>query len=155
MPGSRPHHYQFAHIVLPRMAATLGHALLDTPPPEGVTASLIAAWEESGGRLAAEERLPGDGLSGEVLDVDGHRMLVVTMPPPLHSTEAYFTVLVRPAGSDASAALRCFTLELGTRPDIQRTVVGEWVAGGHRNYGPGPEPVPEAFVAALDKLLTH
>jgi hypothetical protein len=155
MLGSRPHHYQFAHIALPRMAEKVGHSLLDTPPPEGLTALLVAAWGETGDRLPAEDRLIGDGLSGEVFDIDGHRMLVVTMPPPLHPPEAYLAALVRPAGSDSSTGLRCFTLELGTGPEVQPTVIGEWVAGGHRNYGPGPEPTVDAFVAALDKLLTH
>jgi hypothetical protein len=54
------------------------------------------------------------------------------------------------ADPDAS---RCFTLEHSWTLDGQpATVLAEWTAAGHVNYGDGPPPEQQAFLTALGLL---
>ena len=48
-----------------------------------------------------------------------------------------------------------FTLEKGDDPTTgeSRTVLCAWEGDSHLNYGDGPEPTPEAFIAAVTQLI--
>ncbi|GAA2750928.1 hypothetical protein GCM10010440_61180 [Kitasatospora cinereorecta] len=152
--GPRAHHYRFAHQVLPGLARDLGPQMLDNEPRGGFTAGLASLWQGLGETLPESERLPGDGLSAELVDRGGHRMLLVELPRPSAPAEAYLVAVAQPAGADHC---RCFTLEHGVSPlDGQAyTVLAEWADRSHINLGPGPAAQRDAFVAAVEVLLTE
>lgn len=147
----RQHHYGFAHGILPQMATTMGPRLLDEPPPRGYDAALAAIWDGYGESLPEDARLDRTGLAGQVVERDGHRMLVVTLPPPTAPAEAYFAAIVRAPGADAC---RYFTLEHTVSPidGAEGTVLGGWADGSHLNYGSaGPATVADFVDAILRK----
>jgi hypothetical protein len=71
-------------------------------------------------------------------------VLLVRMPPPSQSPEAYFVAMV---GEEA----RLYTLELGDdlENDEPCTFFCACTPSGHANYGKGPKPEVAAFLAAL------
>jgi hypothetical protein len=87
---------------------------------------------------------------------------VVEMPRPRAITEAFFVAAVLLADPDREmpdpkeVVLRYFTLEKGfTFEGPPRTVLCEWTAEGtHCNYGDGPAPRLEAFLQAVEELLS-
>ncbi|WP_229927881.1 hypothetical protein [Kitasatospora indigofera] len=114
--------------------------------------SLVAMWNGFGESLPLEDRLPSDGLSGRILDHAGHRLLLVTLPAPAASAEAYFAAVVLPRGV---STCRFLTLEYSVSPidGTSGTVLGEWSSEGHHNLGQGPEPMPDLFLEAIGRLL--
>jgi hypothetical protein len=80
--------------------------------------------------------------------------VVIEMPPARGVTEAIFVAAVL-TGDVSLEKLRYFTLEVGVSLDgPPRTVLCEWtVDGTHANYGDGPEPELDEFVAAVTALL--
>ncbi|WP_371479890.1 hypothetical protein [Kitasatospora sp. NBC_00315] len=148
MTESRVHHYGFVHRVLAGAAAEFGPKMVVTPPVREVGQSLLAMWEGFGQSLTPEQQLPGDGLAGCLLEREGHRLLLVTLPEPIAPTEAYFAAVVLPPGADSC---RYLTLEYSVGPadGAPGTVLGEWADQNHVNLGQGPEPTPEAFVTAV------
>ncbi|MFJ8043894.1 hypothetical protein ACIRBX_25670 [Kitasatospora sp. NPDC096147] len=148
----RAHHYRFAHRVMPRAAVDFGPTMLAEPPAHGVQRSLESLWDGFGGTLPPEDRLPSDGLSGQHVDRAGHRLLLVTLPEPIAAAEAHFVAVVQVRGEEAC---RFLTLERSESPvdGSVGTVLGEWSAEGHVNFGAGPAPRPELFLSAIDALL--
>lgn len=80
--------------------------------------------------------------------------VVVELPPPTQLAEAHMTALIANidlAGGErpdpTSVTGRYFTLEKSIRQS--GTMLGEWTTSEHRNYGEGPRPTVEEFVAAL------
>ena len=83
---------------------------------------------------------------------------VIEFPEPKETTEAFMVALVvaidpssdQPFDKDRIQA-RYYTLEKGhSQPNQQRTVLGGWDTTSRLNFGEGPEPTVEAFVAALE-----
>ncbi|MCX5207834.1 hypothetical protein OG689_00610 [Kitasatospora sp. NBC_00240] len=148
----RPHHYRFAHQVLAGLARDLGPRMLEGVPAQGFGAGLVTLWDDFGGRLPAEERLPSDGLDAHLITLGPHRLLVVVLPRPAGPAEAYYTAVVQPDGADHC---RYFTLELAVNPFTGEpyTVLGEWADGSHANLGSGPAPELAAFLTAVVALL--
>lgn len=113
---------------------------------------LLTWWRDVGDGLPAEERLPHDGLQAGLASAGAVPVVLVTMPEARHAAEAHFVALT-PAAE--SGAWRCFTLEhTWTFDDQSGTVLGEWTAKGHVNYGGGPAPARQAFLSALQSLAT-
>ncbi|MFD5465440.1 hypothetical protein ACFWIQ_21800 [Kitasatospora sp. NPDC127059] len=152
MTNPRPHHYRFVHRELPRHLLEFGPQLA-SPAPNG--GSLVPAftklWDSLGETLPPEDRLPSHGLDCRHLEADGHRLLLVTLPTPAGSTEAYFAAVILPRGAKT---VRYLTLEHAINPfdGTPGTVLGEWTTQGHLNHGQGPSPVDELFVAAVIEL---
>ena len=143
----RAHHYGFGHRLLPGLALRgrtdfhelASRALLDQ--------LLCAWWQDLGESLPPEERLPHDGLRSELANTGNLPVLLVTMPAACHAAEAYFVGII---ADEEQNAWRCFTLEHAwTLDDRPVTVLGEWTANGHVNYGDGPPPERQAFLEAL------
>ena len=148
----RAHHYSFGHRLLPGLALRgrtdfhelASRALLDP--------LLRGWWHELGESLPAEERLPHDGLRSELVDAGDIPVLLVTMPAACHAAEAHFVAIAPHLKPDA---WRCFTLEhTWTLDDQPATVLAEWTATGHVNYGDGPPPERQAFLQALGLLAS-
>lgn len=153
MAEPRTHHYQFAHQVLPNLAQRLGARMVTDEPPHGYTEQLKYLWDSIGERLAAEDRLPSDDITGRRIDADGFQLLLVELPAPAAAAEAHFVAVVLPENSDD---VRVFTLERATFQPADRndaTMLGSWANRSHFNLGPGPHPDPTAFIAAIHSKL--
>jgi hypothetical protein len=150
-PERRPHHYQFAHKVLAGVARDMGPGML-AAKPEVVNAGMITLWNSFGAQLPAEHRLLSDGLRAELIELGGHRMMVIVLPKPIAAGEAYYTAAVQPAGADHC---RYFTLEHAVNPFTAQpyTVFAEWSDDSHLNYGEGPAPDLSAFLFAVIEFL--
>ncbi|MFD8783652.1 hypothetical protein [Kitasatospora sp. NPDC059599] len=147
----RPHHYRFAHLVLPGLARDRGPHLVDGDPDRDVAAELAALWDDFGKQLPDAERLPSDGLRGSRITLGAHRLLVVVLPRPAAPAEAYYTAVVQPEGT---GHCRYFTMEHAVNPFTGEpyTVLGEWADGSHLNLG-SAEPGLSAFLAAVVTVL--
>src|SRR6185369_13559683 len=91
----RLHHYNFAYKALPGLAFTdpyvpLGFAS-DTP-----NGRLAKFWKLVGNRLPVNERIDSTGLWAAYVLADSMAFLVITMPPPLNKSEAYFVAIIYP-----------------------------------------------------------
>ncbi|MFD7454577.1 hypothetical protein [Kitasatospora sp. NPDC059827] len=147
LPASRPHHYRFAHRLLP----SLTH--LGSVPGERIDAELLRLWEEYGATLPAEQRVAPEGLQGGFVQVGQHRMLLVGLPRPRAATEAFAVVLAWPGDGSAQ---RFFTLEYGIDPITgeRGAVLGEWEGEGrHRLHRTGMTPQARPFLHAVTTLL--
>ncbi|MEV7028167.1 hypothetical protein, partial [Kitasatospora sp. NPDC093558] len=147
LPSARPHHYRFAHRLLP----SLTH--LGTLPGERLDAELRRLWEEYGASLPVEHRLEPDGLRGGFVQGGRHRMLLVAMPVARAATEAFAVVLAWPGDGTAQ---RTFTLEYAVDPitGARGAVLGEWEAPGrHRLHQTGMPTEGRAFLHAVEALL--
>jgi hypothetical protein len=149
--------YVFAHRMLPRVL-WWGDALLGALANPEDTTFLAERWDHigvvfqcraSGGRaeLTHTSRwIGGDNLA-----------MVVTMPRPVESAEAYFSVIT------SSPVLRYFTLEREgdwvSRDSDQEsppetTILGESMPdGSHVNFGAGPKPDLVQFLQAVCGIL--
>lgn len=155
MATARAHHYRFAHRLLPQVTASFGPRLLDEPPPAGLDTALTRMWTRLGTELPPDAAaLPADGLHGQRLEHAGHDVLLIAFPTPIAPPEAHFAAIVRAA---PATPCRYLTLELTVDVLTHRTatVLGEWTADGHLNFGAGPAdpPTPDAFLTALERLL--
>jgi hypothetical protein len=147
-------HYALAHLAL------RGFALAQPVPFLAIAASPDA------GRLIQDlmsdvEKACGRPMGFKADEVKLHRVrvkafpsVVVELPPPTRLAEAHLTALVafidltsneRPDPKDVTG--RYFTLEKSVRQS--GTVLAEWTESQHLNYGEGPRPTVEDFVAAL------
>ena len=145
----RPHHYQFAHRVMPGTARQVAVRLPELAADGRLNDALRATWEQIGLALDEGDRLSPDGLSGQMVEVDGHQVALITLPRALHVTEAHFAAVV--LGTDP---VRYVVLEhswtLADQPD---TVLGEWTPDVHINLGSGPPPTQREFLKAVGSLL--
>ncbi len=160
-------HYQFAHVALrslvfeePRLAVALWE--LDDPTEllDGIAVQVVHACRRSRGE--------GGNLRADQLTVHKHKLghrpcVIIEMPEPIATTEAYMVAIVQLRESEASdededdegdAERRYFTLEFSSHRPAPHTVLAEWTEqGSHINMGGGPAPTVEAFVSELAKHL--
>ena len=102
-----------------------------------------------------------DAITVHPLRVGRYPCAVIEMPEPGDVAEAYFTALVGmidladgPPPESEDLPARYFTLEKGATLDGQpRTVLAEWDATSHMNYGDGPIATVEAFLQAIEEHL--
>jgi hypothetical protein len=165
LPDMQPRcpHYTFAHQALRSVA------LADPLPCLGLLASadagrflagLLESVSEHCAALGEKADFTADDIRVHPTRVGSYPCAVVQMPPPRAITEAFFVALVLLAAPEdpperpEDARLRYFTLEKGFSLDgSERTVLCEWTETRHVNYGDGPAPHVEAFVAAVSELL--
>lgn len=164
---SRPHHYAFGHIVLRNLFFGDPSGMVAGLEKHGADA-LTGIWVALGNDIAAKHGpsavLQPAGLDRRSVNL-GDRLVavVVALPPPAKSPEAYFAALVhRPKRRSLFGLLgtkpevaRYVTLELGANlfGDGKNTVLCEWAGNQHRNLGPGPEPTIDAFTSAVARLV--
>jgi hypothetical protein len=149
--GPRRHHYLFAHSDLPGAAFRFGADLMTAGRDGRLT--LATAWDRVGEALPPDQRLPATGLAVSHHAVTGHEVLLVEFPPAEHPAEAHFAAVTL----SGAGGVRYFTLEDGrsVMDGSRYTVLAEWTEDRkHINYGSGPAAAPEAFLAALPRLLT-
>lgn len=155
----RPHHYVFAHRLLPGLSFGGGAgagALMAMAQSEELRTK---AWGMAAEGLPGEEQLAPDGLKGKQIEVDAKLAIALVELPRAHRmAEALFV-----AGCYTRTArgmdFRLLTLEMSSELGGKRphTVLGEWIptAGSprHLNWGPGPLDSRELFVRAARELL--
>ncbi|MBO2450527.1 hypothetical protein J4573_25720 [Actinomadura barringtoniae] len=148
----RRHHYHFVHTVLRQVSQDYGPTLLASTPAGDLTGMLEKTWRDVGEDLPADERLPADGLLGNLLELNDDRLMLVSLPEPTAAAEAYFAAMIQPSGADAC---RFFTLEYATDPITNEpgAILGEWVEEGHRLHLTGMTTEPEDFLQAIANLL--
>lgn len=156
-PEARTQHYIFAHYAL-RSAVTANpiEAMAALAAPRG-QAVLESIWNDLGAEVAKKRGvrpIPSAGLSAAVSDLAGRPCALITLPPPQGNTEAHLLAIVLD-NSTPKPAIRYFTLERGfhVADNSPRTVLCEWTDSKHVNYGDGPPPNPEAFLAAVRDRL--
>jgi hypothetical protein len=157
----RPHHYAFAHLVLREACAADPLRFFATMASPERCRFMAALWEGAARHVGR----PVEGFDPNEASVTTCRIgeratVVVAMPAPRAVAEAHFVALVlEPLPRDFDAAhlpaFRCFTLEHGRDIDsgAARTVLCEWADDAHRNFGDGPAPRVEGFIAAIGSLL--
>jgi hypothetical protein len=104
----RPHHYEFAHRALPRIAFNPRIDLAALARSAGLDAALRATWAAVGERRDDADRLPDDGLEGELVEVACQPAVLVTFPTANHAAEAFFAVI---APLEQPESRRYLTLE--------------------------------------------
>ncbi|HVW00981.1 MAG TPA: hypothetical protein VHB77_11600 [Planctomycetaceae bacterium] len=162
----RPRYYAMAHVLLRQVGLEdplffLG--ILASPGASEFFSKLLEALSDA--ELEPDD-FDVDKLRVHPLRVGVFPCAVVEFPQPRAITEAYYTALVAlidPADGipekDTDIPARYITLEFGMgEGGAPRTVLGEWTGKGvrdvtHANYGDGPEPTLEAFVAAVKGMI--
>ena len=155
----RPHHYAFAHGLVPAFSLLSG--------PEG-TGTLLAmcvdpsgdfarkSWRMAGEDLPRDQRLSPEGLKATMVEVDDSLGLaMVRLPPARFMAEAIYVVGVYQKGRGRKMDFRLLTLELSYGPS---TMLCEWAPtreGGlnHVNHGPGSPDSETALVKAIRQIL--
>jgi hypothetical protein len=138
----RPHHYEFAHRVMPSIALNPDVDLAALAADGRLDRALHATWAKVGEGHAETDRVSGDGLGSSLVDVNGLQAVVLSFPTPMHMAEVFSAVV---APLEPPTARRYFTLEFSwdfaiNQPD---TVLCEWSSDGHTNYGAGPAGTDE------------
>ncbi len=148
----RQNHYEFAHRALPTIVLRREVDLLKLGAEGRLEDALRSTWLAISDRLPEEDRVPPDGFAAEVTgtaDSEGGTLLI-RFPEPLYPAEAHLAAVMpcEPVGRR-----RYFVLERSvTLQGETATVLGEWAAGSHINYGTGPAPDMQAFLAAVRQL---
>ena len=131
------HRYLAEHMLMPRFLREQGaHAVLDAIE-RGDADFFQPVWVNAGFRFTTRPSYRAHG---------GLRVGVLTLPMPREVTEAYLAAVI---GKTADPAyLRYFLWEKSESlfDDKPHTVISEWAASGHLNYGQGPP-----FTGALAK----
>jgi hypothetical protein len=151
--SDRQHHYVFAHRVMPRLFYRDADRLM-TAMAERRAELLRAMWVDLGEQFFSTAQVAADGIDVFVpAPAPGPRVVVLVFPRPVAPAEAFFAALVEMPGG----GLSYFTLEKPFDPlgeGVPETMLGGWdQEGTHLNFGPGPKPIPEDFVAAVRRLV--
>ena len=158
LPMPRPHHYLFAHRMVPTMFFTDPVKFMGALRNNGENL-LYFLWGRIGQDMKVEDRLLPEGLGCKLIKLDdGLQVGVVSMPKPKGMTEAFMTAVVyQAAEGEREERQRYFTLEKGmTLSGKMGTVLGEWEGvKNHLNYGDGPKPEVEAFVEAIRRKISR
>lgn len=149
----RDQHYAFAHVYLRDKAfsnpATTVHELVGGNSSQ----YLKILWKTVGLRTKApdDEFISAEGLECHPFWIgDQYRAVIIKFPEPLGPAEAFMVAMVIPATAEPGdqCLLRYITLEFSPNR-LNRTVLAEWIDGGHVNRGDGPEPEVAAFRSAV------
>jgi len=159
----RPHHYQFAHVLLPLRLWQNPGWFLDILQGEYAHAFLLTCWAQVAMHLNEADILSPDGkLRCDLFGLaKGYRAAVISLPEPERMAEAHMVAVVwRPPRRRllflrTEPVLRYFTLELSVADDFTtpKNVFCEWSQSLHLNYGNGPEATVTAFVAFIERFL--
>ena len=140
--------YVAAHLILPRFLREKGAGAVLDAIERNDGDFFIPVWMEAGFRFTPRFFHQAAGAL---------RYGVLTLPMPRQPTEAWFAALVGSASDPGY--LRYFLWEQGESLDGgPRTVVAEWSATGHLNYGDGPpftgdlSTDRDAFVARVMRI---
>jgi hypothetical protein len=104
----RPHHCEFARRALPATAFNPRVNLLGLADADRPGSALRAIWAAVGQRHGEADRLPDDGLQGELVEIAGKPAVLVTFTAASHPAEAFLAAI---APLDPPQSRRYITLE--------------------------------------------
>ena len=165
----RMHHYQFAHVILPKLlfedpASVIIPLITDSEEiePRGRD-YLLNIWDFAGTHTPDGRVVAADGLShcSEVLGSPNTTVIFITMPPPELKPEAYFAAIAFDGPGLALGTprlLRYFVLEYhGAKDGEPLTVVGEWQESAgqplYTNHGPVTQADHASFRQRVRELI--
>jgi len=158
--GPSPHyafaHYAIRHIALAEPLQFLG-VLASPKSADFLTAILQDTQEE----VRQKANFSAADVKVHQARVGNFPCVVLELPEPAEMAEAFMAAFVVPIDLESGVKPnpvditgRYFTLEKGfSMSGESRTVLAEWNSSSHLNYGDGPEPTVEAFVASLSKMF--
>jgi hypothetical protein len=125
--------------------------------------TLLRIWELAGMEIDEEDCREPVGLRAlRTYEEGGYLIRIIQCPEPHYFALNYFVAFAQKREHRSllpwakAPAVRYMALESSVRMigmDGPPSVVGEWTATGHVNYGDGPEPSEEAFVVAIAPIL--
>ncbi|HAW28552.1 MAG TPA: hypothetical protein DCY03_10605 [Planctomycetaceae bacterium] len=156
--GPSPH-YVFAHYALRQIALAEPMQFLEiaaSPDADKFIAALLQQVVKQCGREAGFD---ASEIKVYPTRVNNYPCAVIEMPEPQEAAEAWLVGVVVPVDFSVKVpadldldqiTAQYYTLEKGVSLTGEpRTVLAGWDDQRHNNYGDGPEPTVEAFVAAL------
>jgi hypothetical protein len=157
-PPGPTHHYALAHHFLRQhcfMDPARFFDLMYSPERDGFMAHV---WNEVCAICDPHGPAPF-GLADVIITscyINDIHAIIVAMPPPGKTGEAHFvgiTLALHLDENDGPEKIKVtyLTLEKGLRPG--KTVLCEWRDDEHANYGEGPPPTQEAFMAAMGEMI--
>ena len=135
-----------------RLALQSPARFFDTFGPGGDVHYFPDLWTGMGGEFDAAERVSNSGTSVWHADAtsSSQEMIVLTFPAPLAGGEAWFIGVVRLS----ETGCRVFCLERAAASnDEATTMLAELAPHGRMNWGRGPDPTREDFVARVRDIL--
>lgn len=156
--SARQHHYVFAHLALRQIA--LGDPLecLDILGSSRAGHFIRDVFSSVCDHIEDEPDFSPSQIVVHPTQIGRYPCAVVQMPQPQAATEAFYAATVVlvdirravPPNLEKVTA-RYFTLEMGHTPET--TVLAEWTANAHVNYGNGPSANLDDFRASLERLI--
>lgn len=158
----RTFHYAFAHWAMPWLTSKHPLFFLGIYEHEAGFADSMVEQLFDYAAMVASKGTPTFGPAQVGITrtiVAGCRCLLFVLPPPTRQAEAFMVALLltepREGKVTGPIVLRNFTLEYSEVHDPPHTVFCEWAQdkNQHFNYGLGPEPTPEAFLARIEAFV--
>lgn len=110
-------------------------------------------WDGFAAKMPPEDVIPSEGIEVFIDQLErGVELTTIKLPTPAGRNETYFIGLVKPKGG---AVYRAFSLEYSISPmnGSIGTMLTESSNESRVNYGPGPEPQRDQFVAAVKEIV--
>lgn len=153
--------YAFAHVAMRQIALAKPLQFLGIVLSPNAGQFFDALLEDVNEYCERKASFDASSITTHKCKVNGFPGVVIVLPEPKEMAEAHMVALIVPMdlSSDEepdfdAAQGRYFTLEKGfSLSNTPRTVLAEWDATTHSNYGDGPAPNVEAFVQSLEGLL--
>lgn len=166
---ARMQHYLFAHKRLPKLFHQNPLRLIEELRSDQAQEFLVDFWEAIADNLELDEedQATSTGLNLISKEEKDYGIIVISLPPPQASPEAYFIGLWMSYSNDyKKTPFRYFTLELENDLDeeddqfvhsqniaSQNAVFCEWTeTGEHINYDKNPTPTVEKFIETIESL---
>ena len=152
---ARGHHYFFAHQVLPAVFFHNPENFVSRLRREG-DGVLLESWERVGRKLEDAVRVQPAGLTHKIRDIEGETTVVlITMPKPRVSPEAYCVAAVLQRASRLRTTTRFFTLESRQPGDGPEPLLCEWTPDErHRILGAVTGYDVEELLRSVRRVLT-
>ncbi len=130
-------HYLYAHIVLPRLFLFKPEQTLALIETDGNN-FLRFILDDLQKNIKIDEKLDSSKLTYSIMKEDKYKLVIITLPQPLVSPEAYYVAMVVP-NKGYNRDSRYFTLEkIADSGEKQLdSFFCEWTSKLHKNYGIG------------------
>ena len=159
---SGPHHYVLGHIALRKICKDNPLDFFSIMGSSQREDFLNDVWKQVRKNCDPEGAATFDIADVEITAcrIKNFPAIVITMPPPSETAEAFFVAIILKIDPQVEELPKqpdfaYLTLEKGINMDgTERSVLCGWTTDdSHMNYGDGPEPTQEAFVAAVEKMI--
>ncbi len=149
----RQQYYTYAHRLLPMLFFDKPDMFMKIMRHPNALDFLRSQWDMLSKHTGNTDPYTGLDYETRALE-DGTFIAIITLPPPVTVTEAYYVAAVyRPAVPDLPPVIRYFTLEFGASFDPsapQRRVLCEWLkTPQHMNYGGQDAPDQAGFLRLI------